>query len=88
MKSVGKRRKNGEIRQNYYYFAQLKEEKDLKSTEGILRWVPYDEVPALEMPGSAKHMILHYLKEGRFTDHPYGGITREAGTEFAIFQEF
>lgn len=82
------RLKNGEIRQNYYYFAQLKEEKALKSTEGILRWVPYAEVPTLEMPGSAKHMILHYLKEGRFTDHLYGGITREAGTEFAIFQEF
>ena len=82
------RLKNGEIRQNYYYFAQLKEEKTLKSTEGILRWVPYAQVPTLEMPGSAKHMILHYLKEGRFTDHLYGGITREAGTEFAIFQEF
>lgn len=88
LRYVTLRLKNGEIRQNYYYFARLKEEKALKSTEGILRWVPYDEVPNLEMPGSAKHMILHYLKEGRFTHNLYGGITREAGTEFAIFQEF
>lgn len=88
LRYVTLRLKNGEIRQNYYFFAQLKEEKDLQSTEGILRWVPYDEVATLEMPGSAKHMILHYLKEGRFTDYLYGGITREAGTEFVIFQEF
>lgn len=82
------RMKNGEIRQNYYYFARLKVPRELHSTEGILRWIPYEDVPALEMPGSAKDMILHYLKEGRFTDHLYGGVTRETGTEFVIFQEF
>lgn len=88
LRYVTLRLKNGEIRQNYYFFARLKEERPLTSTEGILRWVPYDEVPGLEMPGSAKHMILHYLAEGRFTEHLYGGITRENGTEFVIFQEF
>lgn len=88
MRYVTMRLKNGEIRQNYYFFAQLKEARTITSNEGVLRWVPYEEVPTLEMPGSAKHMILHYLKEGRFTDHLYGGITREAGTEFVIFQEF
>lgn len=88
LRYVTLRLKNGEIRQNYYFFARLKEERPLTSNEGVLRWVPYDEVPALEMPGSAKHMIGHYLKEGRFTNHLYGGITREAGTEFVIFQEF
>lgn len=88
LRYVTLRLKNGEIRQNYYFFAKLKEERTLTSNEGVLRWVPYDEVPTLEMPGSAKHMIGHYLKEGRFTDNLYGGITRESGTEFVIFQEF
>lgn len=82
------RLKNGEIRQNYYFFARLKEERELHSIEGILRWVPYAEIPALEMPVSARDMILHYLAEGRNTSHIYGGITRENGTDFVIFQEF
>lgn len=77
-----------EIRQNYYFFARLKEERKLTSTEGILRWVPYEEIPQLEMPVSAKHMILHYCKEGRHTDYLYAGITEETGTSFVIMREF
>lgn len=79
---------DGEIRQNYYFFGRLKEDMQLKSTEGNLFWVSFDEIPALEMPVSAKHMILHYLKEGRFTDHLYCGVTEEAGTNFTIMWNF
>lgn len=78
----------GEIRQNYYFFARLKEERPLTSTEGTLRRVPYGQIPALEMPVSAKHMILHYVKEGRFTDKLYAGITEEQGTHFVEMREF
>ena len=78
----------GEIRQNYYFFARLKEERPLSSTEGNLRWVPHEEVPSLVMPVSAKHMILHYLKEGRFTDCIYAGITEQPGTRFVPMVEF
>lgn len=77
-----------EIRQNYYFFARLKEDRELTSTEGNLRWVPYEEIPQLEMPVSAKHMILHYCKEGRRTDYLYAGITEETGTSFVIMREF
>lgn len=78
----------GEIRQNYYFFGQLKENRELHSTEGILRRVPFEDVPGLEMPVSAKHMILHYLKEGRYTDKLYAGITEENGTHFVEMKEF
>jgi len=78
----------GEIRQNYYFFGRLKEERELTSTEGKLRWVPYGEIPALEMPVSAKHMILHYVAEGRFTEELYAGITEENGTKFVVMREF
>lgn len=78
----------GEIRQNYYFFARLREERPLTSTEGTLRRVPYGQIPALEMPVSAKHMILHYVKEGRFTDKLYAGITEEQGTHFVEMREF
>lgn len=78
----------GEIRQNFYFFARLTEERELTSTEGILRWVPFEAVPSLEMPVTAKHMILHYLKEGRFTDKLYCGVTEKAGTKFVEMKEF
>ena len=78
----------GEIRQNYYFFGSLKTNRELQSNEGILKWVPFEKVPELEMPVSAKHMILHYIKEGRFTDKLYGGITEETGTNFVEMKEF
>ena len=77
-----------EIRQNYYFFGRLKEDRKLSSSEGNLRWVPLEEIPDLKMPVSAKHMILHYLEEGRFTDHLYCGVTQETGTKFMIMQDF
>ena len=40
------------------------------------------------MPVSAKHMILHYLETGRFTDQIYCGVTEEAGTRFVPMEEF
>lgn len=77
-----------EIRQNYYFFGRLKEERSLHSTEGTLHWVPYGEIPSLEMPVSAKHMILHYVNEGRYTEELYAGITEETGTRFVKMKDF
>lgn len=88
LRYITHRLKNGEIRQNYYFFARLKEERELVSTEGNLKWVAYEDVPALEMPVSAKHMILHYLAVGRFDDALYAGITEEVGTKFVEMKEF
>ena len=82
------RLKNGEIRQNYYFFGRLKAEGPLESTEGILKWFSYEEAEHLHMPASAKHMLLHYLKVGRFDDNLYAGITEMGGTRFVIMDEF
>ena len=88
MRYITCRLKDGEIRQNYYFFGKLKENRELESTEGILRWIPYDDFDELTMPVSAKHMILHYLKVGRFDDTLYAGITEETGTVFIPMREF
>lgn len=77
-----------EIRQNYYFFAHLKEKRNLTSTEGTLHWIPFNQFPQLEMPVSAKHMILHYLQTGRFDDELYAGITEERGTAFVPLRSF
>ena len=82
------RLKNGEIRQNYYFFAKLLSDKQLQSTEGNLQWFTYEEAEHLHMPASAKHMMLHYLRIGRFDDNLYAGITDDEGTKFVGLKEF
>ncbi len=88
MRYITYRLKDGEIRQNYYFFGKLKEGRSLESTEGNLQWIQYDGFDNLNMPVSAKHMILHYLKVGRFDDNLYAGITEAEGTKFVPMQEF
>ena len=82
------RLKNGEIRQNYYFFGKLLCDRELESSEGNLRWFTYEEAEHLHMPASAKHMMLHYLKTGRFDENLYAGITDDAGTRFVIMKDF
>ncbi len=89
-KYVTLRLKKGEIRQNYYYFASLKEDMpiNLDSNEGKLRWVPLDEVMEKEMPLTAKFMLQHYLEIGRFDDNLYSGTTLEDKMIFTELKEF
>lgn len=84
MRYVTLRRVGEEIRQNYYFFADLKEDVPLTSNEGELRWVPLDQVMALEMPFSAKLMMEHYLTTGRFTKAVYAGVTDDSMMQFTI----
>ena len=77
MRYVTLRLKNGEIRQNYYFFAELKESVDenLHSNEGECKWFSLDEIGNLEMPITAKYVMEHYCKVGRFTSKVYVGVT-------------
>jgi len=79
----------GEIRQNYYFFAQLKEavDENLVSNEGVCKWFSVDEIASLEMPFTAKFVVEHFCKEGRFTDNVYVGVTNSDGVNFDILME-
>lgn len=77
-----------EIRQNYYFFARLTGEWELKSTEGELRFFTWEELKSIDMPVSARHMMDHFLDEGRFTDFLYCGTTEPGGTRFTRMQFF
>lgn len=77
-----------EIRQNYYFFARLKGERALQSSEGELRFFTWEELKTVDMPVSARHMMDHYLEEGRFTDYLYAGATEPGGTRFARMRFF
>lgn len=90
LRYVTLRRVRGEIRQNYYFFAELPggTEMDLSSDEGRLKWVPMEELLNLEMPFSAKYMIEHYLQTGKYTDIIYGGIADGSKVVFTEMPEF
>lgn len=90
MKYVTIRRTKSEIRQNYYFFAELKnaEELPLENEEGKLQWFDFEEVNSLEMPFTAQYVVKHYLEEGRYTDKIYGGIANGEEVVFTELVEF
>lgn len=85
------RLKNGEVRQNYYFFGEMADHVDVRkltSNEGELQWFDISEVEELNMPHSAKYMWLHYFKIGQYTDYLYGGVTTKNSVEFTELREF
>jgi len=84
------RRTKGEIRQNYYFFANLQENisADLNSNEGQLKWFSMKEIDALEMPHTAKYVMQHYSEMGQFSEKLYVGVANECGVEFIDLPEF
>ena len=90
LRYVTLRRTKGEIRQNYYFFANLKENScdDLHSNEGIVKWFSIKDISALEMPYTAKYVMEHFCAIGKFSDKLYAGVTNEKGVEFIELPEF
>lgn len=90
LRYVTLRRTNGEIRQNYYFFAELREYTsfDFASNEGILKWFDVSELRTLEMPYTAKYVIDHYLNIGAFNNKVYGGIANGEEVIFIELPEF
>ena len=84
------RLKNGELRQNYYFFADLEEgtHVSLVCDEGKLEWVPVSKVMDLEMPFTARYVLEHYMETGCSTKSLYGGCADENGVHFVELSEF
>lgn len=89
MRYVTMRLKSGEIRQNYYFFATLREGSEVASSnEGRLEWHSLDSLADLPMPHTAKQVLLHYVREGRHNELLYGAISQEHGAVFTPLTEF
>lgn len=90
LRYVTLRLKGGEIRQNYYFFARLKDgiQVKLQSSEGIPRWVPYEDVLKQEMPYTARYVVEHYLEYGIRNRILYAGIAKAEGVRFLPLEEF
>lgn len=88
MRYIALKRTNGEIRQNYYFFAEVEDELELLSDEGVLKWFDISEVHSLEMPYSAKYVIQHYINKGRYNDKLYCGVADGNGLVFTEMPEY
>ncbi|MDE6567604.1 MAG: NUDIX domain-containing protein [Lachnospiraceae bacterium] len=90
LRYVTLRRSKGEIRQNYYFFADLKDgtSEEFSSNEGVSRWFPLSELTSLEMPFTSKYVIEHYLNVGYKTEMIYGGIADGEKVVFTEMPEF
>ena len=89
LRYITMRNKNGEVRQNYYYFAALKDGFDVhNSTEGRLEWHDLTCLDMLPMPVTARHVVDHYLTVGRYNEKIYGGVTTEEGSVFTEMTDF
>jgi len=91
LRYVTLRLKNNEIRQNYYFFADLTDcEKVIESNEGRLEWFQIeklsDNMP--EMPFTAQFVVKHYIETGKDTDALYAGVATESGVVFTEMKEF
>ena len=82
------RLKNGEIRQNYYFFAELTDTAHIPDTcdEGRLEWVKTDDVPNRKMPFTARDVLGHYLEIGRHDSMIYAGCALDSGTVFDVLE--
>ena len=83
------RRKNGEIRQIYYYFAEIKDKSLVGgSAEGVLKWAKLSDAPSYPMPFTACGVVEHYAEVGKDTCALYAGTTLGDGVVFHELREF
>ena len=82
------RRTQDEIRQNYYFFAELSQELSLTSNEGAAQWFSLEELSELPMPFSAKFMLEHYVQVGRHNHNIYVGAADGAKVVFTELPAF
>jgi 8-oxo-dGTP diphosphatase len=83
------RLKNGEVRQNYYFFADLIDaDRTLVSNEGKLEWMDTQKLDDIQMPYTAKCVVQHFVKVGKNTDCLYAGISTKEQIDFVELQEF
>ena len=89
LRYIGLRNVDGEIRQNYYFFANLRPEhyNHLRSKEGKCRWVAEADIMNYDMPLTAEHVMAHYLRIGKHTDCLYSAIADGHGFQFVPLAE-
>lgn len=89
MRYVTLRLKEAEIRQNFYFFAELREGREpAASNEGRLEWHALNALEELPMPFTARQVLQHYVAVGRGDELLYGGVSTADGAVFTPMAEF
>jgi len=90
LRYITMRQANGEIRINYFFFAELPDgdKMELQSNEGILKWFEQEEIMKLDMSFAAHYVMEHYLAVGQFDELIYGGIADGEKMVFTEMPEF
>lgn len=90
LRYIALRNKDGEIRINYYFFADLRKGVSVQSfcSEGKLQWVELEKVMKKKMPYTAEHVLKHYMEEGRYTDCLYCAAAKKAEVVFSELENF
>ncbi len=79
----------GEIRVNYYFFAELENlDKELHSNEGELAWFDATKLKALDMPFTVEFVMKHYIAKGQYDTEIYGGAANGREVVFTPMPEF
>jgi len=86
LKYITLRNINNEIRQNFYYFAEINKNliKEIHSNEGDLKWFNINNLPYDEMPLTLALALKHYCSVGKNNNSLYGGIVSNENIEFKI----
>ena len=90
MRYIALRSVNGEIRQNYYFFAKVDNEAQisLNSNEGKLQCFNLSEINSLEMPYTAKYVLQHYCAIGINNSQVYCGVADGKQVVFTELPEY
>ena len=73
----------GELRQNYYYFADLPDKTLItESKEGTLHWMDIKDLEKLPMPRTSELVIRHYTNEGQYSNNMYGVLVTDTNATF------
>jgi 8-oxo-dGTP diphosphatase len=84
------RYKKNEVRQNYYFFAELANAdwQLCDCDEGTLAWTDMEDVLGRDMPFTSKEVLKHYLSVGKKDKVLYAGIASQGQVSFLPLQEF
>ena len=79
-----------EMRENFYWFASLRDGADrgITSNEGRLEWFPCGRLKEISMPWTARAVLDHWFRIGRFTEMTYAGTAVPEGAVFTPLEQF
>lgn len=78
---------DGEMRQNYCFFAETNHELGFGPI-GNMKWINFYDIPNMEISNPTRGILRHYLDVGRSNNRVYCGVVKEKGVAISELEEF